>query len=180
MNTEAHHQAIVAQTKKWLEKVVIGLNFCPFAKKEFERKSIRYAIGVSDGQKDALSCLIEELSLLDKDQSIETTLIIYKNDYLQFDEYLDWLAVATSLVEQSAYRGIYQLASFHPDYCFEGENLNDAANYTNRSPFPMLHILRESSLEKVLKSFSKPELIPQRNIDKARELGPDYFKNLLK
>lgn len=180
MSVSQQHQAIISQSKRWLEKVVIGLNFCPFAKKEFERQSIRYVIDSSASQKEALNTLIDELSLLDNKAEIETTLLIYEHAYQHFDDYLDWLAVASSLVEQSAYRGIYQVASFHPNYCFEGEELDDPANFTNRSPYPMLHILRESSLEKVLRHYPQPELIPQRNIDKARELGVSYLQNLLK
>jgi hypothetical protein len=180
LSVSQQHQAIISQSKRWLEKVVIGLNFCPFAKKEFERQSIRYVIDSSASQKEALNTLIDELSLLDNKAEIETTLLIYEHAYQHFDDYLDWLAVASSLVEQSAYRGIYQVASFHPNYCFEGEELDDPANFTNRSPYPMLHILRESSLEKVLRHYPQPELIPQRNIDKARELGVSYLQNLLK
>lgn len=180
MTDNLQHQAIIAQTKRWLEKVVIGLNFCPFAKKEFERQSIRYVIDCSDSQKEALTTLIDELSLLDQTQDIETTLVIYVKAYKKFDDYLDWLAVASSLVEQSAYRGLYQVASFHPEYCFEGESIDDPANFTNRSPYPMLHLLRESSLDKVFKTFPQPELIPQRNIDKARELGSDFLQDLLR
>ena len=180
MSDNQQHQAIISQSKRWLEKVVIGLNFCPFAKKEFERQSIRYVIDSSASQKEALNTLIDELSLLDNKAEIETTLLIYDHAYQHFDDYLDWLAVASSLVEKSAYRGIYQVASFHPNYCFEGEELDDPANFTNRSPYPMLHILRESSLEKVLRLYPQPELIPQRNIDKSRELGVNYLQNLLK
>jgi uncharacterized protein len=180
LSDSEQHQAIISQSKRWLEKVVIGLNFCPFAKKEFERQSIRYVVDSSASQKEALNTLIDELSLLDNKAEIETTLLIYDHAYQHFDDYLDWLAVASSLVEKSAYRGIYQVASFHPNYCFEGEERDDPANFTNRSPYPMLHILRESSLEKVLRLYPQPESIPQRNIDKARELGVSYLQNLLK
>jgi uncharacterized protein len=176
---DVQHQAIVTQIKRWLELTVIGLNFCPFAKKEFERQSIRYAFDSSNTQKEALNTLIEELALMDGESKIETTLLIYDKAYFNYDDYLDWLEIASSFIEHSAYRGIFQIASFHPDYCFEGEPTDDPANFTNRSPMPMIHILRETSLERVLKNFSQPELIPQKNIDKARELGYTYLQNLL-
>jgi hypothetical protein len=169
----------IARVKNWLEKVVIGLNFCPFAKKEFERQSIRYCLDESESQADSLSSLIEELALLDSNPDIETTLLIYPHSYAQFDDYLDWLELASSLVAQGGYKGIYQLASFHPDYCFADESPDDPANYTNRSPYPIIHILREASLSRVLNNFSDPESIPERNIVKARQLGIVALQKLL-
>ena len=172
-------QACVSQVKKWLERIVIGLNFCPFAKKEFERQTIRYQLDYSCEQSDSLTQLLAELALLDEQPEIETTLLIYPQSYGSFDDYLDWLSLATSLVEQGGYRGIYQLASFHPDYCFEGESADDPANYTNRSPYPIIHILREASLSRVLNTFSDPESIPERNIAKARQMGSAALQKLL-
>jgi hypothetical protein len=87
--------------------------------------------------------------------------------------------LASSLIDQGGYCGIYQLASFHPDYCFDGESRDDPANYTNRSPYPILHILRESSIEAVLKRYPQPESIPENNIAKARELGSSFLRALL-
>lgn len=171
--------SIITRVKQWLENVVIGLNFCPFAKKEFDRQSIRYLLDSSKKPSDSLTILIEELSLLDNDQSIETTLIIYPSAYSSFDDYLDWLTLATTLIEQSGYRGVYQLASFHPDYCFEGEEQDDPANYTNRSPYPIIHILREASLDRITKNITDPDAIPNRNIAKARELGIPKLKSLM-
>jgi len=93
---------------------------------------------------------------------------------------LDWLDMAMAIVENGAYRGIYQIASFHPDYCFADSCADDPANFTNRSPFPMLHILRESSLSRVLEHFPNPEQIPERNILKARNMGLDALQAILK
>ncbi|KXI28700.1 DUF1415 domain-containing protein [Paraglaciecola hydrolytica] len=172
-------QLVISRVKSWLEKVVIGLNFCPFAKKEFERQTIRYCLDSNKQQADSLSYLIDELALLDGDPNIETTLIIYPQNYQQFDDYLDWLSLASSLVESGGYRGIYQLASFHPDYCFDGEDVNDPANYTNRSPYPIIHILREASLSRVLNHYPDPESIPERNMAKARQLGVVALRKLM-
>jgi hypothetical protein len=166
--------------KSWIEKVIVGLNFCPFAKKEIERNTVRYAISPATQINDALSHLLEELALLDQLQDIQTTLLIFPQGFADFDNYLDMLEMANSLMGQGGYGGIYQLASFHPDYCFDGEEQNDPANYTNRSPYPILHILRESSVEAVLKRYPQPESIPENNIAKARELGSSFIKTLLK
>lgn len=167
-------------TQNWVSQVVVGLNFCPFAKREVERKSIRYHLCLNTETKSALQAVMDEVFLLDKDPSIETTLIIFTEFLLDFNDYLDFVDLATSLLEQSGYGGIYQLASFHPQYCFAGEEQEDAANYTNRSPFPILHLLRESSLERVLKTYSSPELIPTRNISFSKEVGSQAIQTLLK
>ena len=166
--------------KSWIEKVIVGLNFCPFAKKEMERNTVRYAIFPATQVNDALSQLLEELALLDKQLDIHTTLLIFPQGFANFENYLDMLELADTLIAQSGYCGIYQLASFHPDYCFDGEEQNDPANYTNRSPYPILHILRESTIEAALKRYPQPESIPENNIAKARELGSSFLKALLK
>lgn len=176
----SHNDEIESIVRSWIEKVIIGLNFCPFAKKEMERNTIRYAISYPKQVNDALSHLIDELSLLDRQTDIQTTVIVFPVDFADFENYLDMLELANSLLTQGGYGGIYQLASFHPDYCFEGEDKNDPANYTNRSPYPILHILRESSIEAVLKRYPYPENIPENNITKAREMGSRALQALLK
>ena len=181
MSTSAHiaDDTVETSVKFWIEKVIVGLNFCPFAKKVMERNTLRYAIFPATQVKDALSHLLKELTLLDQLQDIQTTLLIFPQGFSNFDDFLDMLGLANTLIEQGGYGGIYQLASFHPDYCFDGEEQNDPANYTNRSPFPILHILRENSVETVLEHYPQPESIPENNIAKARELGLSFFKTLL-
>jgi hypothetical protein len=171
---------VEASVKSWIEKVIVGLNFCPFAKKEMERNTVRYAIFPATQVNAALSHLLEELALLDQLQDIQTTLLIFPQGFADFDDFLDMLEMANILIGQGGYGGIYQLASFHPEYCFDGEEQNDPANYTNRSPYPILHILRESSIEAVLKRYPDPESIPENNIAKARELGSNFIKALMK
>ena len=105
--------------------------------------------------------------------------MIYDNAFISFDDYLDFLELAEALLLEQDYEGIYQLASFHPDYCFEGAKQDDPANYTNRSPYPMLHLLRESSIELALASYPHPENIPQKNIKSLRELGLTKIQSLL-
>jgi hypothetical protein len=111
---------------------------------------------------------------------IQTTILVFPSGFDNFEEYLDMLGLANLLIFQGGYGGIYQLASFHPNYCFDGEAENDPANYTNRSPYPLLHILRESSVEAALKLYPQPERIPEHNIAKARKLGAEFLQALLK
>jgi hypothetical protein len=170
---------IIKQTKTWLTTFIIKYNICPFARHEHERGSIYYSVVESNSTEQCLKAVFTECLRLDSQAEIETTLIIYPNHFKKFDDYLDFLAMAESLLHKQNYEGVYQLASFHPHYCFEGENLTDPANYTNRSPYPMLHLIREASLEQAVKSFPNPELIPERNIKLTRELGREKLQNIL-
>jgi len=171
---------ITNETKTWLESVVIAFNFCPFAKRELLNNRIRFSVSHADDFENFLETLILECELLDSNNDIETTLLISSNAFADFDEYLIMLDLAQTLITAQGYEGIYQLASFHPDYCFDGSNNNDAANYTNRSPYPMLHLLREVSLESALEHYDQPELIPEKNINTAHEAGLEKLKSILK
>ena len=115
---------------------------------------------------------------MDEDVHTETSFIIFPNTFQQFNDYLDIVAVAEKLLEQNGYEGIYQVASFHPLYLFAGSTENDAANYTNRSVYPMLHLLREASIDKALQNYKHPGNIPDTNINFAREKGLLYMKML--
>lgn len=170
---------VIQVTKNWLQNVVVGLNFCPFAKREVERETIHYAVSNVCSTPEALVAVLDEAQRLDQNSDIETTLIIFARGFEDFDQYLDMLEGANHLLMQGGYRGIYQLASFHPEYCFEGANPDDAANYTNRSPCPMLHLLREASLEKAVAHHPDPEGIPETNIAKAESMGAEALKALL-
>jgi hypothetical protein len=167
------------QTEKWLEHFIIAYNICPFAAKVVEDKSLYYSLDSSNNAVSCLQQLIDECQRLDDDDGIETTLIIYTENFTDFDDFLDYIELANSLLAAQNYDGIYQLASFHPLYCFEGVSESDASNYTNRSPFPMLHLIRENSIEKALQSFSNPESIPIRNIELTRSLGLSKLKSIL-
>lgn len=167
------------QTENWLNTVVIAYNICPFAHKVVAEKTIHYAVDAHKNIEDCLQQLILECERLDGDDKIETTLVIYQYGFSDFDDFLDYVEIANDLLSSQAYEGVYQLASFHPDYCFADSDDSDAANYTNRSPFPMLHLIREASIEAALKSYSEPESIPQRNIELTRKLGLAKMQNLL-
>ena len=158
---------------------MISCNFCPFAAKVFNKKQIRYEVLSPDDLRACLGTLSDEFKYLDENETVETTFIIFPNDYTDFQDYLDMVERAEDFLAKENYEGIYQLASFHPQYVFAGSAEDDAANYTNRSPYPMLHILREDSITAALESFSNPENIPETNIEFARKKGLHYMQMLL-
>lgn len=170
---------VIEQTKAWIQSVIIKCNFCPFAKSEFDKGRIRYRVDRSSSYKQCLESLINECILLENEPDIETTFIIYPDSVTDFKEFLELVELAEAILVKQNYEGVFQLASFHPEYCFAGERQNDAANYTNRSLYPMLHIIRESSIERVLKSYRNPENIPERNIQYARDKGTENMKAML-
>jgi hypothetical protein len=172
-------QAVVSSTERWLTSFVIAFNICPFARREQEKGSIRYRSARPDTLEEALQTLVDECIYLDASPDTETTLLIFPEGFDNFDDYLDMLAIAEQLLIQQGYEGIYQLASFHPDYRFEAGREDDPANYTNRSPFPMLHIIREASLERAVASHPDPQNIPNRNIELTRKLGTNKLKTIL-
>ncbi|WP_444996676.1 DUF1415 domain-containing protein [Aliikangiella sp. IMCC44359] len=170
---------LIHSVKYWIEKTIIGYNFCPFAKKEFESQRIHYEVVSDYNKEEQLHALVNELQRLDANSDIETTIIILPVGLESFFDYLGFLDIANQLLCEQNYEGTYQLASFHPDYCFENAKQEDAENYTNRSPYPLIHILREKTLEKVLSKYPEPEKIPQKNIQVARQNGKTPFLNIL-
>lgn len=175
MNTA---DSAIQQTINWIKSVVIGCNFCPFAAKAVLRKSIRYVVLPEATIESSLETVIKEIRFLDHAEDIETTLIIFPDSFAGFEDYLDLVELAEALVSDQDYDGIYQVASFHPDYCFAEAAVDDPANYTNRSIYPMLHLLREESITIALENFPDPEGIPDRNIDFARGKGLQYMQLL--
>ncbi|MCE8023347.1 DUF1415 domain-containing protein [Billgrantia aerodenitrificans] len=162
-----------AATRDWVEGFVVAHNVCPFARRELVNDSIRF-VEVSAAQwEPALQALVEECRRLDDTPQIETTLMLLRPGLEDFDDYLDFLDVAEALLIEQGYEGVYQLASFHPDYCFDGAEQDDPANFSNRSPWPMLHLLREAGLEHALAHYPDPEAIPERNIERMRQLGSE-------
>lgn len=173
------NELVVEHTRRWIESVILDCDFCPFAGREFARNSIHYNVIRGGELERCLESVIEECVLLDAETEIETSLLLFPDACADFDDFLDFAGIADALLIDQGYEGIYQLASFHPDYCFADQDVNDPANYTNRSPYPTLHLLRESSLERVLGDHPDPDLIPQRNIDFARRQGLDKMRALL-
>lgn len=169
---------VIEQTRKWIVDVVIACNFCPFAAREIKRNSVHYEVIAETNLKKCLQLFIYECQRLDNQTEIETSLLIFSKGFFSFDEYLVLLHEAEKLLKRKGYEGTYQLASFHPNYRFAEAPVDDAANYTNRSPYPMLHLLREASIEKALQRYPNPEQIPEKNMHFAREKGSAYMKML--
>ena len=172
-------EKMIVEMENWVKKVIVKYNICPFARKEVERGSIRYCVVEQSKTEDVLLELIKECEYLTNNSETETTLFIVPNGFESFHDFLDLVDMANDLLFDQALEGIYQLANFHPDYCFAGEPQQDAANYTNRSPHPCLHIIREESMEKALDAHPDPDAIPERNIDFCRKKGGAFFADLL-
>lgn len=170
---------LIQHTQKWLLTVIIEHRFCPFAKPEYDNDRIHCEVIETTNLQSQLEQILKHCAALDKDGDRETSLLIFPSGLSDFEDYLDMLDIANALLKAEGYEGIYQLASFHPDYCFEGASLNDASNYTNRSPYPIVHILRESSVETALENYPNPEIIPQRNIELTKSLGLKVMQELL-
>jgi hypothetical protein len=171
-------QQIIDQTIIWIKKVVIACNFCPFAARTLQQHTVHYQVEASMNTTECLDSFLKEIARLDKELHIETSFLIFPNAFQQFDDYLDLVSLAEHLLKEKGYTGVYQLASFHPLYRFANSAKNDAADYTNRSIYPMLHLLRESSVEKAITQYENPENIPGRNIDFARKKGLAFMKLL--
>ncbi|HEY8398119.1 MAG TPA: DUF1415 domain-containing protein [Flavihumibacter sp.] len=171
--------AVIQQTRQWIINVVMGCNFCPFAAREINRNSVHFELAAAPDEESVLLQLYNLLEKMDEDDSIETAFLILPEGWKDFLQYLDLVEAVDALLEDQDYEGIYQVASFHPDYLFAGSTEDDPANYTNRSPYPMLHILREESIDKALEFYpGDPDEIPERNIRFAREKGLAYMKSL--
>jgi hypothetical protein len=168
---------VILQTRKWITDVVAGCNFCPFAAKELKQNSIHYQVEDATELSVCLQAFLNECKRLDEEK-VETTLLIFSSAFTVFDDYLELVTLAEKLLKQEGYEGIYQVAGFHPLYTFADSPADDAANYTNRSIYPMLHLLREESVENALSKYPHPEKIPERNIFFARSKGIAYMKML--
>ncbi len=177
MNLQDQHW--IETTQAWLKTIIIEYSICPFAKREMQRGSIFYAVSHERKLKTCLQLLLQECERLNTDANIETSLLIYAGAFNLFDDYLDFLAMAEDLLIDEGYEGIYQLASFHPDYNFNESDGEDPANYTNRSPYPMLHLLRETSIDNAVNTYPDTDKIPERNMAVTRQLGLAKMQGLL-
>ena len=167
--------AVVAATVRWVEKAVIGLDLCPFARGVHTGGRIRYAVTAATTAEELVEVLVEELDLLaaeaDGADAFETTLLIHPRVLGDFLDYNDFLDVADAAVEQLGLAGEVQVASFHPRYQFAGTAPDDIDNFTNRSPYPTLHLLRESSIERAVAAYPDTDRIFEKNIETLRRLG---------
>ncbi|GBK97801.1 hypothetical protein VH1709_contig00011-0129 [Vibrio harveyi] len=172
--------AITEQVDQWLNDVVIGLNLCPFAAKPQRNKQIK--IFVSEAlQEEALleDILLQLIELSNTEpEKLETTLVVVPNmlqDFWDYNFFIDWVE---GLIKQQDWEGIFQVATFHPDYCFGGAEPEDDENLTNRSPYPVFHLIREESMEKVLKHYPDPDSIPDTNIARVSALSEEERQKL--
>jgi uncharacterized protein len=172
---------IIQITHKWFETFVLGLNLCPFARHPYKNDKVRFVVFEGDNLEKLTEMVVQEMDYLEKvsPSVCETTLVILRDCLTDFQEYLDYLEVAEYVLEQLELSLVFQVASFHPDYQFDETLPNDAENYTNRSPYPMLHILREDSVERAIEAYPEVGDIPAANIETMNELGTAKLKKML-
>ncbi len=173
---------VLADTRRWLERAVIGLNLCPFAKAVISKDQLRWVLSPArdvPALAEQLAAEMRHLAAADP-ALVDTTLLIHPQVLQDFGDYNDFLDLADALLVDLDLDGVLQVASFHPDYCFADAEPGDVANASNRSPYPMLHLLREDSVERAVAAFPDAETIYERNIDSLRRLGWDGWRALLK
>ena len=174
------NEQVLEQTRQWLEKAVIGLNLCPFAKAVYVKNQVRLVVSHARHADDLLEELDRELDLLVATPAaeIDTTLLIHPALFEDFLDFNDFLEIAEGVVDEHGLEGVVQLASFHPRFQFDGTEAEDISNYTNRAPFAMLHLLREESVEKAVEAFPEAEAIYEQNIATLENIGHSGWKAL--
>ncbi|GAB2495882.1 DUF1415 domain-containing protein [Pseudoxanthomonas sangjuensis] len=180
---EPTHEAddYLADTRRWLERAVIGLNLCPFAKSVYVKQQVRFVFSDATTSEALLEQLAEELVAL-RDappEQVDTTLLVHPFVLQDFRDYNDFLDNADAAVAALGLEGVLQVASFHPQYQFAGSGPDDIDNCTNRSPWPTLHLLREDSVERAVEAFPDPDVIVERNVETLRRLGHEGWRKLL-
>jgi len=173
-------EAVIAAMREWIEKAVIGLNLCPFAKAVYVKNQVRYVVSHAphlDGLLEDLDRELDFLAAADSDE-IDTTLLIHPTLLPDFLDFNDFMQLAEAAVDEHELDGVIQIASFHPQFQFEGTEPDDMGNYTNRAPFPTLHLLREASIERAVAAFPEAETIYARNIETLERLGIEGWQTL--
>jgi hypothetical protein len=170
----------IAATRAWLERAVIGLGLCPFAKAVHVKNQVRYVMSDAHNKDVLLDDLEQELRILAaaSPEETDTTLLIHPYVLHDFLDYNDFLEAADAVVEELELDGVLQVASFHPQYQFEGTAADDITNYTNRSPYPILHLLREASVDAAVAAFPDAGLIFEKNIETMKQLGAEGWQAL--
>ena len=164
---------VIAAMRQWIEKAVIGLNLCPFAKAVYVKNQVRFVVSSAqhlDGLLEDLDRELDFLAAADPEE-IDTTLLIHPTLLPDFVDFNDFLQLADAAVEEHELEGIIQIASFHPQFQFEGTEPDDMGNFTNRAPFPALHLLREASIARAVAAFPEAGTIYERNIEMLKALG---------
>jgi hypothetical protein len=171
----------IAATRRWLERAVIGLNLCPFAKAVYVKQQVRFVLSEATTPDALLDELASELSLLARTdpEVVDTTLLVHPRVLADFLDYNDFLDRADAAVAALGLEGEIQVASFHPQYRFAGTYADEMGNFTNRSPYPTLHLLREASIDRAVAAFPDPDVIVERNIATLEKLGPEGWDRLM-
>lgn len=167
------HDEIIDLTRQWLEKAVIGLNLCPFAKSVYVKNQVRFVVSEARHLDALLEQLDEELALLAAadPELIDTTLLICPDQWPEFEAFNEFTEIADQAVADNDLEGVLQIASFHPQFQFADTEPDDISNFTNRAPFPILHLLREDSIERAVAAFPDASQIFERNIETLQKLG---------
>ena len=174
-------QTIIARCQCWIERVVVEFNLCPFARQPSASGLVRYLVSDAESTDELLQDMHDELELLRQTdvEKIETTVLIHPYVLTDFFDYNSFLSVVDIFLKQCDFEGEFQVASLHPGYQFADAEIDAAENYTNRSPYPILHLLREDSLAQALIAYARPDRIPERNIRITEKLGVDKMRELL-
>lgn len=170
---------IIQQTRDWIQSFVIDLHLCPFARREMEKNTIRFQVSQATDIETGFMDVVAEIDLLNVNPAIETTCLMFSGFLQDFFDYLDFVDMIEAWLDEEDEPDKYQIATFHPDYCFADTEADDVSNYTNRSPWPMLHILRQDSVEKAIDAYGNTEEIPAKNIRRLREMGIDGVKKIV-
>ncbi|MGF1909562.1 DUF1415 domain-containing protein [Vibrio kasasachensis] len=171
---------IASQVNQWLNDVVIGLNLCPFAAKPQRKKQIKIHVSQASDDESLLEDIFNQLLHLEHTpvDDLETTLVVAPkmlDDFWDYNMFIDWIE---AIIDQQGWNGIFQVATFHPDYCFADSEPGDSSNLTNQAPYPIFHLIREESMERVLKHYPNPELIPETNVARVNALTAEERKQL--
>jgi hypothetical protein len=171
---------IIQETQDWVVKAVIGLNLCPFAKAVYVKEQIKYVVSEARTVENLLEELAQELEYLAEvsPEKTDTTLLIHPYVLQDFLDYNDFLELADGLLEELKLDGELQIASFHPQYQFANTEFDDITNFTNRSPYPTLHLIREDSIDRAVEAFPEAEAIFETNMNTMEELGLDGWNKL--
>ena len=175
----AQDKPFILATQRWLENIVIALNLCPFAKREVIKNRVHYIVCHSNETQSLLTTLEQAATQLANSTDIETTLVIHPHVLQHFEDYNAFLDPAEQRLTALGYEGTLQIASFHPHYQFAGTNPEDPENYTNRSPYPLIHLLKEDSVEKAIANYPDPTQIPKNNIALMNQLGEQKLQQLV-
>jgi len=171
---------VIATTRNWLERAVIGLNLCPFAKGVHVKKQVRYVVSKATDSDALLADLELELQYLAQvsPEETDTTLLIHPHVLKDFDDFTDFLDLVDVVIRLQGFSGTLQVANFHPDYCFADAETEALGNFTNRSPYPTLHLIREASLDRAIRAFPEAATIYERNIETMERLGLEGWRAL--